>query len=100
MDQDTLAVIGRGLNLVLGILILIWLSIRRVRHPQWYRGASMRNDVWFMSFFWLLALVVGTAEQLFETGTVIRVAFSFAALLVTLRLLFRQHEDWGNHIEI
>lgn len=81
----------RVVNLTLGIVVLTWLLARRRLNPDLYIG--FRNDVWLMAVYWVIALLVGTTEQLFETGTSIRVLFSFLAIITTLRLL-RRNPDW------
>lgn len=87
--------IFRTINLLLGAAIFLWLTTRRIRHPEWYPRGSMRRDIWAMALCWVLALLVGTFEQLFETETVFRIWVSMAALLTTLAILIRPQEDWA-----
>jgi nitrate reductase gamma subunit len=82
----------RIINLTLGIVTLVWLIVRRVRSKDLY-ATSLRNDIWLLAVYWDASMVVGTVEQLFETGTTVRVVLYFAAVLVTLRILMR-NKDW------
>lgn len=86
----------RSINLVLSIIAFVWLIYRRVRHNGWYSKtiSTLRNDIWLMAFFWVCAVIVGTVEQLFQTGSSARVVFATAAVLVTLKLLIRPAEHW------
>lgn len=86
----------RSINLVLSILTFVWLVVRRIRNNDWFskQVSTLRNDIWLMSFFWICAVIVGTAEQLFETGSNSRIVFSMAAILVTLKLLIRPARHW------
>lgn len=87
----------RYVNLTLGVGILLGLVFRRLRHPEWYFKESLRADIFTIALFWDLALIVDTIEQLYGTGTSLRVGFAMAALLTTLALLLRPAKDWtGN----
>lgn len=85
--------IGRGLNLFLSVVALIWLLNRRIYNRNLYHG-GVRNDIWLIAVSWCGAVGVGTFEQLFNTGTTIRVMLSTVALVVTIRLLWRNNRDW------
>ena len=87
---------GRAVNLVLALIALVWLIIRRFRHNNWYAKnvSTIRNDVWLLALFWSAGLVVGSFEQLFNTGTNVRVVLASAAILVTLKMLIRPARDW------
>lgn len=89
---DNLTDAFRIVNLTLGIVTLGWLILRRIREKDLY-GTKVRNDIWLMAVYWDAAMIVGTIEQLFKTGTTIRVVLYFFALLITLRLLVR-NKDW------
>src|SRR4051794_31857009 len=84
----------RSINLLLALVVLAWLLLRRVRHPEWYPRGGLRRDIWAMALCWDLALLVGTFEQLVETGTYVRVVVSMAAVLTTISILVRPREDW------
>lgn len=86
--------IVREVNLILGVIALIWLVYRRVRSRALYAG-HLRNDMWLLAFYWTAASVVGTFEQLFQTGTSTRVILSFFALVVTIRVLWKYNKDWS-----
>lgn len=94
VDTNSVSDIVRLINLVLGSVTLTWLITRRIKHPEWYYGQIIRNDMWFLAMFWSLALVVGSIEQAFNTGTDTRTGFAFAAIFVTLRMLLRPIEAW------
>lgn len=86
--------IVREVNLILGVVALIWLTYRRIRSSQLYAG-HLRNDMWLLAFYWTASSVVGTFEQLFETGTSTRIILQFFALVVTVRVLWKYNKDWS-----
>ena len=83
----------RVVNLFLAGVVLIWLVVRRVSRKDLYRN-QLRNDIWLMATYWTASNLIGTFEQLFDTGTNIRVILYTFALLVTARILLRYDEDW------
>ena len=93
-DLNTVTDIMRSINLILGLLVLGWLLVRRIRRRAWYDEQPIRNDIWFMAFYWLTASLVGTFEVLFNTGTTIRVAFVFVAILITFKILLMPQKAW------
>ena len=84
----------RIINLVLAILTIVWLVIRRLRNRGDYGRGSLRRDIWTSSFLWFLAAIVGTYEQLFDTGTYFRVVFTLGAILTTISILARPNKEW------
>lgn len=101
---SNLTEVGREVNLFLGIVTLVWLLNRRIFNRHLYTN-NVRKDMWLIATSWCAALSVGTFEQLFHTGTSIRVALSTIALVVTIRLLLRKKDEWyamrngGDHVE-
>jgi hypothetical protein len=85
--------IVREVNLILGVIALIWLVFRRIRSSQLYAG-HLRNDIWLLAFYWTAASVVGTFEQLFKTDTTSRTILQMCALVVTIRVLWKYNKDW------
>lgn len=82
----------RIVNLIFSVVVLIWLIARRVKDWKAY-GEPGRNDAWLIATYWTGALLVGTIEQLFDTGTDSRVVLYFFALLVTARYLWRYNNS-------
>lgn len=92
MSNDVVEIL-RGLNLFLGVVTLIWLLNRRVFNRKLYSG-DVRKDTWLISFCWAAAVITGSIEQLWNTGTFVRVGLATVALLVTVRLLWRRQSEW------
>ncbi len=79
----------RWINIVAALILLGFMIAQALRN--WHRYTTRARDVWWATFGWVLLLLYGTAEVLYDWG-VVRVYFGTFVLLVNYRaVLSKEH---------